>query len=166
NHAWVAVVTSPEQYHDVLTELREHGRLADDTRRTLAREAFARTAAYDAAVVRWLQRDDVLPRHLVLALERTDEQLRYGENPHQQRARYRNVGSTSWWDSVVQHIGVPLSYLNFYDADAAWRLAFDLGDRPTVAIVKHANPCGVAVAPDLATAYQRALECDERSAFG
>jgi len=67
---------------------------------------------------------------------------------------------------VEQHIGLPLSYLNLYDADAAWRLAFDLGAQPTVAIIKHANPCGVAVASDLATAYQRALECDERSAFG
>ena len=92
--------------------------------------------------------------------------MRYGENPHQQGARYRISGTTSWWDEIEQHAGLALSYLNLYDADAAWKLAFDLGEGPTCAIIKHANPCGVAVADDLATAYQRALECDERSAFG
>ena len=102
----------------------------------------------------------------MVALDRTDEQLRYGENPHQAGARYRTVGTRSWWDGITQHSGVALSYLNLYDADAAWRLAHDLGDEPTVAIIKHANPCGVAVSADLATAYQLALECDERSAFG
>ena len=166
NHAWVAIVTDPAQYDDVLAELREHGALSDATRRALALEAFARTAEYDAAIVAWLQRDDALPDHLVLALDRTGEELRYGENPHQQAARYRTAGTTSWWDGVVQHSGVALSYLNLYDADAAWRIVHDLGEQPTVAIIKHANPCGVAVADDLATAYQRALECDERSAFG
>jgi phosphoribosylaminoimidazolecarboxamide formyltransferase/IMP cyclohydrolase len=166
NHAWVAIVTSPDQYPGVLAELSEHGELGDETRRALALEAFARTAAYDAAIVAWLQRDEGLPQHLDLALERTDETLRYGENPHQRAARYRAVGTTSWWDGVRQHGGLALSYLNFYDADSAWRLVHDLGSEPTVAIIKHANPCGVAISADLATAYQRALECDERSAFG
>jgi phosphoribosylaminoimidazolecarboxamide formyltransferase / IMP cyclohydrolase len=171
NHAWVAIVTSPDQYDGVLEELRADGKLNDETRRAFALEAFARTAAYDAAIVAWLQEGEELPRHLVLPLDRTDEQLRYGENPHQAGARYRTVGSTSWWDGITQHSGVALSYLNLYDADAAWRLAHDLalgksGGQPTVAIIKHANPCGVAVADDLATAYQLALECDERSAFG
>jgi len=172
NHAWVGIVTSPDQYDTVLTELRANdGALTDDTRRSLALEAFARTAAYDAAIVRWFEDDDLLPRHLVLPLERTDEELRYGENPHQRAARYRIAGTTSWWDDVRQHAGLALSYLNYYDADAAWRLVHDLviaggSDDPACAIIKHANPCGVAVADDLATAYQRALECDERSAFG
>jgi phosphoribosylaminoimidazolecarboxamide formyltransferase/IMP cyclohydrolase len=166
NHAWVAVVTSPDQYDDVLAEIRAHGSTTPETRRALALEAFAHTAAYDAAVVRWLQADEELPRHLVLPLQRTDEVLRYGENPHQRAARYRQRGTSSWFDAITQHSGVALSYLNLYDADAAWRLAFDLGDQPAVAIIKHANPCGVAVADDLASAYQRALECDERSAFG
>jgi phosphoribosylaminoimidazolecarboxamide formyltransferase/IMP cyclohydrolase len=171
NHAWVGIVTSPVQYDDVLAELRANGgALTDDTRRRLALDAFARTAAYDAAIVAWLQDGDVLPQHLVVSLDRTDEQLRYGENPHQQAARYRRTGTTSWWDGVQQHSGLALSYLNLYDADAAWRLAFDLvidgADRPACAIIKHANPCGVAIADDLATAYERALECDERSAFG
>jgi phosphoribosylaminoimidazolecarboxamide formyltransferase/IMP cyclohydrolase len=172
NHAWVGIVTSPDQYDLVLTELRANdGALTDDTRRSLALEAFARTAAYDAAIVRWFEGDELLPAHLVVALERTDEQLRYGENPHQRAARYRIAGTTSWWDDVRQYAGLALSYLNYYDADAAWRLVHDLviaggSDNPACAIVKHANPCGVAVADDLATAYQRALECDERSAFG
>jgi phosphoribosylaminoimidazolecarboxamide formyltransferase / IMP cyclohydrolase len=171
NHAHVGIVTSPSQYDDVLAELRANdGALTDATRRALALEAFAHTAAYDAAIVRWLQAGEQLPRHLVVALDRTDEQLRYGENPHQQAARYRVSGTTSWWDGVHQYSGLALSYLNLYDADAAWRLVHDLviggSDRPACAIIKHANPCGVAVADDLATAYQLALECDERSAFG
>jgi phosphoribosylaminoimidazolecarboxamide formyltransferase/IMP cyclohydrolase len=166
NHAHVGIVTSPAQYSPVLEELRANGRLSDETRRALALDAFAATAAFDAAIVAWMQRDELLPRHLVLPLDRTDETLRYGENPHQQAARYRRVGTHSWWDDVEQHGGLALSYLNYYDTDAAWKLAHDLGDQPTCAIIKHANPCGVAVAGDLATAYQRALECDERSAFG
>jgi phosphoribosylaminoimidazolecarboxamide formyltransferase/IMP cyclohydrolase len=166
NHAWVAVVTSPDQYDAVLAELRTDGKLSDATRRAFALEAFAHTAAYDAAIVAWLQEGEELPQHIVVALDRTDEQLRYGENPHQAGARYRTVGTRTWWDGITQHSGVALSYLNLYDADAAWRLAHDLGDGPTVAIIKHANPCGVAVSSDLATAYQLALECDERSAFG
>jgi len=166
NHAWVAIVTRPDQYEGILAELRDQGAVTDATRRALALEAFALTAAYDAAVVKWFQEDEELPQHIVLALDRTDEVLRYGENPHQQAARYRLHGTTSWIDRITQHSGLALSYLNFYDTDAAWRLAFDLGDAPAVAIIKHANPCGVAVARDLATAYQRALDCDERSAFG
>jgi phosphoribosylaminoimidazolecarboxamide formyltransferase / IMP cyclohydrolase len=167
NHAWVGVVTSPEQYDAVLEELRaQDGALTGDTRRRLALEAFAHTAAYDAAIVRWLQSDETLPRHLVLALERTADELRYGENPHQQAARYRRTGTTSWWDAVTQHSGLALSYLNYYDTEAAWQLAHDLGGAPACAIIKHANPCGVAVAGDAAVAYQHALDSDELSAFG
>ena len=106
----------------------------------------------------------VLPPTLHLTLERT-EVLRYGENPHQRGARYRMAGAASWWDAMVQHGGSPLSYLNLFDGDAAWRLvhelAADAGDgQAAVAIIKHANPCGAAVAGDLVTAYERALECD------
>jgi phosphoribosylaminoimidazolecarboxamide formyltransferase/IMP cyclohydrolase len=168
NHEWVTIVSSIDQYEPLIAELRANdATVGPETRRAFAVEAFARTAAYDAAIVEWLQgAEDPLPRHLVLALERSDEHLRYGENPHQQAARYRRVATTSWWDGVIQHSGVALSYLNFYDTDAAWRIVHDLGTRPTCAIIKHANPCGVAVDDHLADAYARALECDPQSAFG
>jgi phosphoribosylaminoimidazolecarboxamide formyltransferase/IMP cyclohydrolase len=167
NHAYVAVVTDSSQYAPLLAEMDGNGNtVGDDTRRTLAIAAFASTAAFDAQIVAWLQQGAELPQYIDLALERTGDALRYGENPHQHAARYRISGTTSWWDSVEQHAGLALSYLNLYDADAAWRLVHDLGVQPAVAIIKHANPCGVALADDLATAYQRALECDERSAFG
>jgi phosphoribosylaminoimidazolecarboxamide formyltransferase/IMP cyclohydrolase len=167
NHARVGVVVDPAEYGPVLAELRADGSLSGATRRRLARAAFAHTAAYDAAIVGWLDdgADEVLPPTLHLALERVQD-LRYGENPHQTGARYRAVGTTGWWDDVVQHAGLSLSYLNLYDADAAWSIVHDLGDGPAAVIVKHANPCGVAVADDLATAYQRAFDCDPRSAFG
>jgi phosphoribosylaminoimidazolecarboxamide formyltransferase/IMP cyclohydrolase len=167
NHAWVAIVTDPSQYGPLLEELHANdATIGDETRAQLARQAFATTAAYDAAIVEWLEQGETLPEHLVLALDRSDETLRYGENPHQHAARYRRVGTKSWWDGVRQHGGLALSYLNYYDADAAWKLVHDLGDQPTCAIIKHANPCGVAVNAGLALAYQRALECDEKSAFG
>ena len=100
-----------------------------------------------------------------LELERA-EGLRYGENPHQQGARYRRRGSLSFFDGVIRRNGPALSYLNVMDAQAAWSLVQNLGDRPVAVIVKHANPCGAAVADDLVTAYSRAFECDPRSAFG
>jgi phosphoribosylaminoimidazolecarboxamide formyltransferase/IMP cyclohydrolase len=166
----VGILTHPSQYQQVVDELKADGVLSDATKRSLARTAFAHTAAYDAAIVRWF--DDVagetLPPTLHLALERVQD-LRYGENPHQTGARYRSIGTRSWWDGVEQHGGMALSYLNLFDADAAWGLANDLAavtGQPAVAIIKHANPCGAAVAGSLADAYQRAFECDERSAFG
>jgi phosphoribosylaminoimidazolecarboxamide formyltransferase/IMP cyclohydrolase len=99
-----------------------------------------------------------------LSLERA-QPLRYGENPHQAGARYRNVGERSWWDDAVQHNGKDLSYLNLYDTEAAWRLVHRF-DRPACVIVKHANPCGVAVADSIPEAYVRAHDCDPVSAFG
>jgi phosphoribosylaminoimidazolecarboxamide formyltransferase/IMP cyclohydrolase len=167
NHAHVGVVVDPAHYGEVLDELRRDGGLSEETRRRLARQAFAHTAAYDAAIVSWLdgQSGVDLPPTVHLALERTQE-LRYGENPHQRAARYRTIGSESWLDRVQQHSGMELSYLNLYDADAAWRLVHDLGTGPACAIIKHANPCGAAVAGDHTTAYRLALECDEKSAFG
>ena len=170
NHEYVTVLVDPADYPAVLAELRDSGGTSITLRRKLARKAFAHTAAYDAQIVRWFDEsvaptDEVLPPTLHLSLERV-QSLRYGENPHQAGARYRVAGTPSWWDEAQQHTGVDLSYLNLFDADAAWQLAHDLGDRPTCAIIKHANPCGVAVADDLATAYANALACDERSAFG
>jgi phosphoribosylaminoimidazolecarboxamide formyltransferase / IMP cyclohydrolase len=184
NHAHVGIVTSPDDYAAVLEEIRRTGSLSDATRRRLARAAFAHTAAYDAAIVAWL--DDggpapveggdpdeealggVLAPTIHLTLERT-ALLRYGENPHQRGARYRTAGAASWWDEMQQHGGKELSYLNLFDGDAAWRLVHELAadaGQPAVAIIKHANPCGAAVADNLVTAYERALECDVQSAFG
>ncbi|HEX4906660.1 MAG TPA: bifunctional phosphoribosylaminoimidazolecarboxamide formyltransferase/IMP cyclohydrolase, partial [Acidimicrobiales bacterium] len=167
NHAHVGIVVDPTDYEPVLDELRSSGELSAATRRSLARKAFASTAAYDAAVVTWFDADseEALPPTIHLALERVQE-LRYGENPHQTGARYKTMRTHSWWDDVEQHFGLALSYLNIYDADAAWAMANDMGDEPCVAIIKHANPSGISVNASLAEAYQRALECDERSAFG
>src|SRR5437016_1965964 len=181
NHDHVGVIVDPADYGPVLDELRRDGALSDDTRRRLARAAFAHTAAYDAAIVGWLDDGGAggpahkLPPTLHLALERVQD-LRYGENPHQEGARYRDIGGRGWWDGAVQHGGKVLSYLNLFDAEAAWQLVHQLGEAgpggrpedsaPAAAIIKHANPCGAAVADDIATAYQRAFECDPMSAFG
>ena len=166
NHAWVAIVTSPAQYDDVLAELHEQGAVSADTRRVLALEAFAHTAAYDAAIVEWLDRRRGAAAAPARRARTRRRAVALRREPAPAAARYREVGTTSWWDTVEQHSGVALSYLNLYDADAAWRLAHDLGNDAVCAIIKHANPCGVSVAGDLATAYRRAFECDERSAFG
>jgi phosphoribosylaminoimidazolecarboxamide formyltransferase/IMP cyclohydrolase len=167
NHAHVAVVVDPADYGAVLDELRESGVVSAATRRALARKAFAHTSAYDAAISAWLADEsaDPLPPTLALTLDRAQE-LRYGENPHQAGARYRFRGARSWWDDAVQHGGKDLSYLNLYDTEAAWRLVHQLGDRPAAVIVKHANPCGVAITDDITSAYVAANECDPVSAFG
>ncbi len=170
NWAHVASVVDPADYDTVLAELRAGG-LTDALRRRLATAAFAHTAAYDASIANWFEagdgQRDGLPATVHLALEQAAP-LRYGENPHQRGARYRTVGEHSWWDDVVQHGGLALSYLNLYDADAAWRQVHELADLGPAAavVVKHANPCGAAVADDLAAAYERAFECDPMSAFG
>ena len=175
NHAHVGVVVDPADYDEVLAEIRAEGALTAGTRRRLARAAFAHTAAYDAAVVDWFDQGDgeLLPATLHVAATRDERALRYGENPHQKAAIYRTDGAEPWWADVTQHGGMALSYLNIYDADAAWVLAHDIGtsggtrpERPAVAIIKHANPCGAAVADTLADAYRLAFECDPRSAFG
>jgi phosphoribosylaminoimidazolecarboxamide formyltransferase/IMP cyclohydrolase len=188
NHAHVGVVVDPADYDAVLAELGEHGALSDSTRRRLARAAFAHTSAYDASIVTWFDDAEIdvtasdlatsdpatsdvatsdvaaLPPSIHLALENV-QSLRYGENPHQDGARYRQVGATSWWDSMTQLGGKDLSYLNLFDTEAAWRLVHRFDD-PACVVVKHANPCGVAVAADIAVAYERANACDPVSAFG
>lgn len=169
NHAHVGVVVDPADYPGVVAELRDRGALLEATRRRLARKAFAHTAAYDAAIVAWLDEGEDLPASLHLTYEREPLALRYGENPHQAAALYRERGATPWWATMTQHAGLALSYLNLYDADAAWLIAHDLAavtGKPACVIVKHANPCGAAVAGTLADAYQRAYDCDPRSAFG
>jgi phosphoribosylaminoimidazolecarboxamide formyltransferase/IMP cyclohydrolase len=165
NQAHVGVVMDPAQYEPVLAELRSSGSLSVATKRDLAQAAFARTAAYDAAIAAWLAgAGDALEPSIDLRMERVQE-LRYGENPHQHAARYRQVGERSWWDDAVQHGGKELSYLNLYDTEAAWRLVQRF-DEPAVVIVKHANPCGVALASDITSAYVAANACDPVSAFG
>jgi phosphoribosylaminoimidazolecarboxamide formyltransferase/IMP cyclohydrolase len=181
NHAHVGIVTDPSRYDEVLTELRADGSLSLDTRRRLARDAFAHTAAYDAEILAWFDSgmpspgegaapvdDDApaeLPATIELTLDRT-EVLRYGENPHQVGARYTTRGQHGWWATSVQHGGKAMSYLNVYDTEAAWQLAHALGEGPAAVVIKHANPCGAAVADDILTAYTRAHECDPVSAFG
>jgi phosphoribosylaminoimidazolecarboxamide formyltransferase/IMP cyclohydrolase len=183
NYAHVTVIVHPGEYGLVLDELRREGAVSDATRRRLARAAFAHTAAYDAAIVAWLDEtasadkggSDPLPPTLHLTLERAED-LRYGENPHQRAARYRTRSDVPGWaEGAVQHGGRELSYLNLLDAEAAWQLVHELsgpgglrgGEGLAAAvIVKHTNPCGVAVAEGLPSAYGRALDADPVSAFG
>ena len=180
NHAYVGVVVDPADYAAVIEELEAGGALGELLRRRLARKAFAHCAAYDAAIVAWLDAgapegvvgessadpfDEALPPSLVLWLRRA-EVLRYGENPQQVAARYRVGDAASWWDTAAQLGGKPMSYLNVYDTDAAWRLAHSLGPDPAAVVVKHANPCGAAAHDDIAEAYRRAHACDPVSAFG
>ncbi len=169
NHAHAGVVVDPADYPEVLAELASGG-LTPGLRRRLAAAAFAHTAAYDAAIAAWFSEDmpkSTLPPRIDLTLQLA-QVLRYGENPHQAGARYRELGRDTWLDHLQQHGGVELSYLNLYDADAAWRLAHHLGELGGVAavVVKHANPCGAAVAGDVLAAYEAAFAADPVSAFG
>jgi phosphoribosylaminoimidazolecarboxamide formyltransferase/IMP cyclohydrolase len=166
NHGDVAVVTDPADYAALIAALGEHkGATTMALRRALAAKAFARTAAYDAAVASWFagQQGEMFPETLTVAAVRR-QLLRYGENPHQQAAFY--VGAApSGLGAARQLEGKELSYNNLNDTDAAYALVAEF-DRPAIAIVKHANPCGVAVANDLRTAWDRALACDPVSAYG
>jgi phosphoribosylaminoimidazolecarboxamide formyltransferase/IMP cyclohydrolase len=164
NHAHVGVVVSPADYHVVLEQLDAHGGLDADTRRALARRAVTRTATYEAAIHRWWHRDEAFPEVRVDAAWRA-QSLRYGENPHQDAAFYVDPPRPWGLSAATQHHGKELSYNNLVDADAAWRLAADLAE-PAIAIIKHTNPAGCAVAPTLAEAYPKALAGDLTSAFG
>lgn len=164
NHRHVGVVTHRTQFDDVLAELAAHNALSDDTRRRLAQDAFARSAAYDAAVATWLSDDEPLPNRITVSLVK-ESPLRYGENPHQDAARYGIDGATTWWSAVEQLHGKEMSYLNVLDAQAAADLVTCF-EEPAAVIVKHANPCGVAMGSSISDAYARALACDPTSAFG
>ncbi len=163
NHAYVGIVTSPDQYDEVAAAV-EAGGLDAGLRRRLATEAFFRTAAYDAAIVAWLSQGEALPEHVVVPLRRRAE-LRYGENPHQPAAVYAEVGGSGWWDAARQLQGKELSFNNLADAEATWALAGAFAE-PAAVIVKHTNPCGVAVRDDLPAAFAAAWDCDPLSAFG
>ncbi|WP_258358520.1 bifunctional phosphoribosylaminoimidazolecarboxamide formyltransferase/IMP cyclohydrolase [Moorella sulfitireducens (nom. illeg.)] len=169
NHERVAVVVDPAGYSEVLAELREKGDLSPATRRRLAAAAFAHTAAYDGAVAAYFQRlirnEEPFPVHFILSGEKVQD-LRYGENPHQQAAFYRLAsvppGSLA---GARQLQGKELSYNNLMDLDAAWNLVGDFAE-PVAAIIKHTNPCGVARGKNIPEAYRRAYEADPVSAFG
>jgi phosphoribosylaminoimidazolecarboxamide formyltransferase / IMP cyclohydrolase len=167
NHRWVAVVVKPESYDAVLAELQEQGgSISLETRHWLANEAFAFTARYDAAISRWFSlRYEAYPSHWVMAHEKFLD-LSYGENPHQSAALYVEAGARSHVLSRVAKLhGRALSFNNVLDLDSARRLLAEF-DEPAAVIVKHNNPCGVAVGDDVASAYEKALACDPMSAFG
>jgi phosphoribosylaminoimidazolecarboxamide formyltransferase/IMP cyclohydrolase len=170
NHAHVTVVTNPDDYPGVMQEIRaKNGAVGEPFRRRLAADAYAHTAAYDAAVAEWMRGQEgmTFPRELSIA-GRRKQTLRYGENPHQDAAFYRLAGQGGARAGVAtaeQLQGKELSYNNLNDTDAAFEAVAEFDD-PAVVIVKHANPCGVAVADELSDAYDKALACDPVSAFG
>ena len=168
NHPSVAVVTSPARYADVLAAVKDGGfDLA--TRKRLAAEAFRHTAEYDIAVSSWFASayapadDSQFPEFIAAALERKST-LRYGENPHQPAALYVDGTGVGLAEAEQLH-GKEMSYNNYTDTDAARRAAYDHAE-PAVAIIKHANPCGIAVGSDVAEAHRKAHACDPLSAFG
>ena len=171
NHGYVTVATAPAQLEAIQVEMAANdGAVSLTLRRRLAGEAYARTAAYDARIAGWFadKRDEALPATLPLA-GTAGEVLRYGENPHQAAAFYRMPDAQGRLRPGVataeQLQGKALSYNNLNDTDAAFELAAEF-DAPAVAIIKHANPCGVATAATLADAWRAALKCDPVSAFG
>ena len=163
NHKWVGIVTSPDQYDEVASAV-EDGGLDDELRQSLARQAFYLTAAYDAAIVGWLNRADALPPRLVVPLEKVDD-LRYGENPDQAAAVYRRRGGEGWWDAAQKLQGKAMSFNNYSDTEAAWRLVADL-PQTGVAVIKHANAAGAAVRGSLGEAFREAWAGDPLAAFG
>jgi phosphoribosylaminoimidazolecarboxamide formyltransferase/IMP cyclohydrolase len=169
NHGDVAVVVDPADYQTVLNELDAHGGTTAALRRLLAAKAFARTAAYDAAIANWFADQTATEVPIWRAFSgRLRERLRYGENPHQSAAFYVGAEARPGIASARQIQGKELSYNNLADTDAAYECVaeFDAKRTAAVAIVKHANPCGVAEGKSLTEAYRKALACDPVSAFG
>jgi phosphoribosylaminoimidazolecarboxamide formyltransferase/IMP cyclohydrolase len=167
NFQFVAPVVSPESYDAILAELREFNRrLSPTTRESLAAEAFAYTARYDTAIARWFQEKGAdFPALMVRAFEKVLE-LPYGENPHQRAAYYTQIGARTHVLSMISQLGgKELSYNNLLDLDAG-RLTIAEFQIPACAIIKHNNPCGVAVGTTALEAYQKAFECDPDSAYG
>jgi phosphoribosylaminoimidazolecarboxamide formyltransferase/IMP cyclohydrolase len=167
NAAGVAAVASPEHYPRLIAELREHGHASAELRAQLAADAFGAVAAYHAEIAAYLNQisGNRFPRRLAMVLEKVDD-LRYGENPHQQAAFYRETTHRSGTIADATHIqGSRPSFNNLLDLDAAWRIASDY-TAPTVAIVKHTDPVGLASNDELVEAYRRALETDPVASFG
>lgn len=170
NHAFVNVVVDVEDYQPLLDEMAQHdGQTSFGFRQRLAQIAYARTGAYDAAVSSWMADaiGELAPRRRVVAGQLA-QTLRYGENPHQQAAFYVDGTARAGVATAQQHQGKELSYNNINDTDAAFELVaeFDPADGPACAIIKHANPCGVARGGSLLQAYRAAFDCDRTSAFG
>ncbi len=169
NHGSVAVVVDPSAYPDVVAAVASGG-FDTEQRRRLAAQAFAHTASYDAAVANWfstglaLGADEWWPAYAARTFERA-EILRYGENPHQRAALYVESERPAGIAQAEQVHGKAMSYNNYVDADAAYRAAYDFSG-VCVAIVKHSNPCGIALGADVAAAYRKAHACDPMSAFG
>ena len=166
NFECVGVVVNASRYEDVLEEIRRDGGLSRETRLSLAGAAFEHTAAYDAAVAGWFasREEEELPRFVGLALAKLGD-LRYGENPHQRGALYEEIAGSGVLGGAKVLQGKEMSFNNWLDVDAAYSLAAALRSPATV-IVKHNNPCGVALGPTLGEAYARAFACDTVSAFG
>src|SRR5438552_4225622 len=166
NHSDVIILSRPERYGPVLEELRERGSVSVETRRQLAAEAFSHTAAYDAAIAAQIATDAGVqfPDEMTLSLRKIRD-LRYGENPHQQAAFYAVRGEDGAMTTMHQLHGKATSFNNMLDVNAAWRVATDFA-QPTVAIIKHQNPCGVASDNEITKPYRRAFMCDSLSAFG
>lgn len=170
NHAFVATVVDVEDYEALLAEMVDnHGGTGLAFRQKLAMTAYSRTAAYDSAVSGWMaaQQGDATPRRRAVAGQLA-QVLRYGENPHQTAAFYKDGSARPGVATATQHQGKELSYNNINDTDAAFELVaeFDPADGPACAIIKHANPCGVARETTLLEAYSKAFDCDRTSAFG
>jgi phosphoribosylaminoimidazolecarboxamide formyltransferase/IMP cyclohydrolase len=171
NHASVMVLVDPEDYGALLDDIaRNGGATSLDLRKRMAAKAYARTAAYDAVISGWFadQLGERTPQWRAIA-GRLASALRYGENPHQWAAFYRSIADARpGVATAVQHQGKQLSYNNLNDTEAAFELVaeFDAAAAPAVAIIKHANPCGVAIGASLADAYCKALRCDPTSAYG
>lgn len=168
NYQDVVVLVDPGDYQPVLEELRTGSRVSEATRRRLATKAFEHTAFYDAQIANYLRpNEDLFPEQLTVPLQKL-QGLRYGENPHQSAAFYVDASAGALPAGVAtarQLHGKQLSFNNSYDLDAAWAIAIDF-TAPTVAIVKHGNPCGLACAENLTDAFRRALATDPKSAFG
>ena len=167
NHAYVGIVVNPNHYDEILTMLKEHGELPKEYRFGLAKEAFAHTAAYDVAIANYMSGvldEGPTPPEYLSAYEKVTD-LRYGENPHQKAAFYKEIGKAHGMGALKQLHGKELSYNNIVDMEAAWHMVWEF-TYPASCIIKHTNPCGAATAATLHDAYVNAYEADSVSAFG
>ncbi|MFH1240398.1 MAG: bifunctional phosphoribosylaminoimidazolecarboxamide formyltransferase/IMP cyclohydrolase [Candidatus Diapherotrites archaeon] len=168
NYKNVCVVTSPSQYTDLLNELKKSGTVSLETRKMFAAKVFEETAYYDSLISDYLRKElteNDFPEKLTMGFEKI-AQTRYGENPHQQGALYKSVVQVGCCTVGTEQIqGKELSFNNYYDMNAALELIKEFSE-PAVVIVKHANPCGVAIDKTISNAFKNALECDAKSAFG